>query len=126
MVDKAETYSGPVEGARAGIIEALGGAFAKPTPEQLVENAGYKLVTWAEFENADDVPAFVRQVAEGVHKRWGGDFVCYDPAGGDRGWLLIDDDRKLIIGETVEHLGRIAAEEAADEAAPAPAQASLF
>ncbi|MBR1066875.1 hypothetical protein [Bradyrhizobium liaoningense] len=30
--------SGPIEGARAGIIEALGGANAKPAPEQLPGN----------------------------------------------------------------------------------------
>ncbi|SEB97846.1 hypothetical protein [Bradyrhizobium erythrophlei] len=27
---KTEIYSGPVEGARAGVLEALGGAFAAP------------------------------------------------------------------------------------------------
>ncbi|MGR4927305.1 hypothetical protein ACIPUD_10910 [Bradyrhizobium sp. CAR08] len=89
--------------------------------EETVTAAGYKVATWAEFQTASDVPPFVRRVADGVHAKWGGDFVIYDPAGGDDGWLIIDDDREQIAGETVEHLGRLAA-----EAEPPPAQGALF
>ncbi|UFX42098.1 hypothetical protein HAP47_0022825 [Bradyrhizobium sp. 41S5] len=88
--------------------------------EQILTAAGFKIVTRAGFDAATDVPAAVRLVAERIFKRWGGDFVVYDPAGGDDGWLLIDDDRDQIIGETVEHLGRLKPEP------PAPAQGSLF
>jgi hypothetical protein len=90
---------------------------------EAITAAGYKLVTWAEFQAATDVPPFVRRVADGVHARWGGEFVIYDPAGGDRGWLLIDDDRDQIIGETVEHLGRQPPTPLEPEP---PAQSSLF
>ncbi|WP_027578460.1 hypothetical protein [Bradyrhizobium sp. Ai1a-2] len=89
--------------------------------EQTLINAGFKIVTRAEFEATTDVPAGMRLVAERIFKRWGGDFVVYDPAGGDRGWLLIDDDRDQIIGETVEHLGRTPAAPLEDVA-----QGSLF
>ncbi|MHC2251008.1 hypothetical protein ACVILK_000700 [Bradyrhizobium embrapense] len=88
--------------------------------EQIIASAGIKVVTRAEFDAATDVPAGVRLVADRLFKRWGGHFVVYDPAGGDDGWLLIDDDREQIIGETVEHLGRLKPEP------PAPAQGSLF
>lgn len=118
-----DQYAGPIEGARAGIIEALAGANAIP-PEKILAEAGYKIVTRAQFDAATDVPAGMRTVAAGVLARWGGDFVVYDPAGGDDGWLLIDDDREQIVGETVEHLGR-QAEQPADQPA-APAQATLF
>ncbi|MCP1852828.1 MULTISPECIES: hypothetical protein [unclassified Bradyrhizobium] len=90
------------------------------TNEQMVSAAGIKVVTRAEFDAATDVPAGVRLVANRLFKRWGGDFVVYDPAGGDDGWLLIDDDREQIIGETIEHLGRLNPEPSA------PAQGSLF
>lgn len=90
--------------------------------EQAIQSAGYKLVTRAEFGAATDVPAGMRKIADGVLAKWGGDFVCYDPAGGDDGWLIIDDSRETVIGETVEHLGR---QEMATEPEP-PAQASLF
>ena len=93
------------------------------TAEQTVIAAGYQVVTWTEFQAATDVPAFMRKVAEAVHAQWAGDFVVYDPAGGDDGWLLIDDDRDQIIGETVEHLGRL---EPAPAAPPDPEQPSLF
>ncbi|WP_454629579.1 hypothetical protein [Bradyrhizobium cenepequi] len=97
------------------------------TPEETIASAGYKLVTWAEFQTANDVPPFVRQVAERLHKRWGGEFVVYDPAGGDRGWLLVDDDRDQIIGETVEHLDRLESQSAGASSQPEqPAQGSLF
>jgi hypothetical protein len=94
------------------------------TAEQTVIAAGYKVVTRAEFEAATDVPAGMRQVGAGVLAKWGGDFVVYDPAGGDDGWILIDDDRDQILGETVEHLGRI--ESAAPDTPPDPDQPSLF
>ncbi|MCK1577826.1 hypothetical protein [Bradyrhizobium sp. 174] len=89
--------------------------------EQTVLAAGYKVATWTEFQAATDVPARMRVIADKVFARWAGDFVVYDPAGGDDGWLLIDDDRAQIIGETVEHLGRLA-----EPAAPPPAQGALF
>lgn len=89
--------------------------------EEIITAAGYKAVTWAEFTTAADVPPKVRQIADGVHRRWAGDFVVYDPAGGDDGWLIIDDDREQIIAETVEHLGRLAA-----EVEPTPAQGALL
>ncbi|PDT77202.1 hypothetical protein [Bradyrhizobium sp. C9] len=88
--------------------------------EQIIAAAGLKIATRAEFDAESDVPAGVRLLAARIFKRWGGDFVVYDPAGGDDGWLLIDDDRDQIIGETVEHLGRLEPEP------PAPAQGSLF
>ncbi|MGY4224365.1 hypothetical protein ACVMIH_001726 [Bradyrhizobium sp. USDA 4503] len=88
--------------------------------EKSVTAAGYKIATRAAFDAATDVPAGVRLVAERIFKRWGGDFVVYDPAGGDDGWLLIDDDREQIIGETIEHLGRLNPEPSAS------AQGSLF
>jgi hypothetical protein len=92
------------------------------TGEERLASHGYKLVTRAEFDAAADVPAGMREIAARVLVRWGGDFVAYDPAGGDDGWLLIDDDRDQVIGETIEHLGRAPA-----EPAPAPAaQGSLF
>ncbi len=91
------------------------------TGEETVTAAGYRVATRAEFDAATDVPAGVRLVADRLFKRWGGDFVVYDPAGGDDGWLLIDDDREQIIGETVEHLGRLKPEPTAP-----PAQGSLF
>lgn len=89
--------------------------------EQALIAAGFKIATRAEFDAATDVPAGMRLVAERVFKRWGGDFVVYDPAGGDDGWLIIDNDRAQIIGETVEHLGRLKA-----DPPESPAQASLF
>ncbi len=92
---------------------------------QIIAAAGYKLVTWPEFQAATDVPAGMREVADRVFARWGGDFVCYDPAGGDGGWLIIDDDRDQVIGETIEHLGR-QVEQPTEPELPAPAQASLF
>ncbi|WP_144441570.1 hypothetical protein [Bradyrhizobium sp. CCGE-LA001] len=55
------------------------------------------------------------------HAALGRDFVIYDPAGGDDGLLLIDVDREQIIGETVEHLGRLAA-----AAERPPVQGALF
>ncbi|MCW2195062.1 hypothetical protein AB7M45_007835 [Bradyrhizobium elkanii] len=88
---------------------------------QLLIAAGFRVTTRAEFDAATDVPAGMRLVATRIFKRWGGDFVVYDPAGGDDGWLLIDYDRDQIIGETIEHLGRLAPPEP-----PAPAQGSLF
>lgn len=89
--------------------------------EKQVLAAGYKIATWTEFQAADDVPVHMRTIAERVFARWGGDFVVYDPAGGEDGWLLIDDDREQIIGETVEHLGRLAAAKEDH-----PTQGSLF
>lgn len=90
------------------------------TAEQLLAAAGYKIVSRIEFDAASDIPAGMRKVADGVLAKWGGDFICYDPAGGDDGWLIIDDNRETVIGETVEHLGRHEAE------TKPPAQASLF
>lgn len=89
---------------------------------EIIASHGYKLVTRAEFDAATDVPAGMREIAARVLARWGGDFVAYDPACGDDGWLLIDDDRDQVIGETIEHLGRAPAE---PEPIPEP-QGSLF
>ena len=91
------------------------------TAEEIIAAAGYKIASWADFKAVTDVPPFVRRVAEGVHAKWGGNFVVYDSAGSDDGWLLVDDDRERIIAETVEHLGRLAA-----AAEPPPAQGALF
>lgn len=88
--------------------------------QDAVTAAGYKIVSRADFDTADDVPPRLRLIADRVFKRWGGDFVVYDPAGGDDGWLIIDDDRDQVIGETMEHLGRQQPDE------PKPAQASMF
>lgn len=92
------------------------------TAEQIICAAGYRVVSAADFRAATDVPPRMRLLAERLFARWGGDFVVYDPASGDDGWLLIDDDREQIVGETVEHLGRLAMAVDGDE----PAQKSLF
>lgn len=74
------------------------------TDEQILSAAGFKLMTWRDFETATDVPALIRKIAEGVHDRWGGAFVVYNPAGGDDGWLLVEDDSELLVRETAQHL----------------------
>jgi hypothetical protein len=72
------------------------------TDEQTILAAGMKIVTRAEFEAATDVPAGNnRKVVAAIH----GAFVIYDPTDdGDRTWLLVDDDRSLLVRETAQHL----------------------
>lgn len=68
--------------------------------EQRLAAAGIKLVTRAQFGAAGDVPPMIREIARRVIETWGGDFVTYEPAGGDSGWLLIGD-RAEIVAETI-------------------------
>jgi hypothetical protein len=71
------------------------------TDEQRLAAAGFKLVTRAEFDAADDVTAEVRNLATSVAERWGGAFVVYEPAGGPLGLLLVGDDRAELLVEAL-------------------------
>lgn len=74
------------------------------THEQTLTAAGYKLVTRAGFDAANDVPAGIREVAAAVAKEWGGAFIVYDPNDDATGWLLVGDNRADLARETVESL----------------------
>lgn len=94
------TGAGAVLDARAGVIEALGGAFAKPTDRDRLESFGYRLVSRADFEAAQDRPAgLLERAAE-----FPGQFVVYDPDDGAKGFLLVGDDPDVLAFETVRHL----------------------
>ncbi len=94
------TGASAVLDARSGIIEALGGAHAKPTDRQRLESYGYRLVTWAEFEAAQDRPAGLLQRAKTLPAA----FVVYDPDDGAKGFLITGGDPAALAFETVRHL----------------------
>lgn len=94
------------------------GAGLAMTDEETLKTNGYKLVTLAEFNAATDVPDGTRERVALIVKKWGGDFVVYDPNDDCEGWLLVSKDRAALAKETVEY--RCQPEE------PAPKQASLF
>ena len=89
-----------VEGARAGVIEALGGAIAKPTDRDRLEALGYRLVTRAEFEAAKDRPPGLLERAAA----YAGAFVAYDPEDRAKGFLLVGDDPDALAFEMARHL----------------------
>ena len=68
-----------------------------------MESYGYKLVTWQEFETAEDRPKGLMERALKYTEPMERSHVIYDPEDDDEGWMLIGE-REAIIRETVEDL----------------------
>ena len=67
-----------------------------------LEAYGYKLVTWAEFEAADDRP-------EGLMERaseFKAPFIVYDPGDDWDGWMLCGRSAEWLATETCRHIMR--------------------
>lgn len=77
------------------------------TPEVLLETYGYKIVTWTEFQKADDIPKGLHAKVEELCNNLNGqanEFVIYDPTEDHEGYLAIGENRETLVDQALEDL----------------------